>query len=270
MKSLKFFTRIFIRNLFIYKNFTFINLIGLSVGITLCMIILVYIRFETSFDRFNPDASRIYRIVSKNSQDGSVSANTPVALSTVLKKDFPEVNEMISLLRISDDIRVGEERFREVNGAVVEKEFFSLFGLPFFSGNPDKIFQNPDEVVVTRALADRLFPNENPMGKSLELEKKSFTITGIIENIPSNSLFSTMEFFLSDGYRYQYYTDLDQRWYVFGLVSFITFHNNEVPKDFESRLAGLETRYYPDFMKNRFTYRVIPFQGSHLNRSCGK
>ena len=68
MNSFKFFVRIFVRNLLVYKNFSFINLIGLSVGITLCMIILVYIRFETSFDRFNPDAARIYRIVSKNNQ----------------------------------------------------------------------------------------------------------------------------------------------------------------------------------------------------------
>jgi putative ABC transport system permease protein len=258
--------RIFMRNLLVYKNFNFINLIGLSVGITLCMLILVYIRFETSFDRFNPDASRIYRIVSKNTQDGTLSANTPVALSTVLKKDFPEIDGMASLMRISDDINVNDERFKEVDGAVVEKEFFTLFRLPLLSGSPSKIFQHPDEAVVTQKLAGRMFGDQNPLGKTFELDKHTFTVTGVVDNIPANSLFASLEFFLADGYRYQYYTDLDQRWYVFGLVSFVTFHNQIPPRDFESRLAGLENRYYPDFMKNRFTYQVLPFKGSHLNR----
>ncbi len=267
MKSLKFFLRIFMRNLLVYKNFNFINLIGLSVGITLCMLILVYIRFETSFDRFNPDASRVYRIVSKNTQDGTHSANTPVALSTVLKKDFPEIDGMVTLMRISDDIHVDDERFKEVDGAVVEKEFFTLFRLPLLSGNPSKIFQHPDEAVVTKKLASRMFGDQNPLGKTFELDKHTFTVTGVVDNIPANSLFASIEFFLADGYRYQYYTDLDQRWYVFGLVTFVTFHNHIPPRDFESRLAGLENRYYPDFMKNRFTYQVIPFLGSHLNRT---
>jgi putative ABC transport system permease protein len=265
MKGLKFFLRIFMRNLFIYKKFTFINIIGLAIGLTVSMIILIYIHFETSYDRFNSRATGIYRIVSHNTQEGTMKAATPVALSVFLKKDYPEVDRMIALLPTWDAIKVKNERYPDMKGAIVEREFFLLFGFPFLAGNEARIFQNPDEAVLTRKTAETLFGDADPMGKTLEYENHSFTVTGIIEDIPSNSLFQSLGYFLSDGYRFTSYPDLDQRWYEFGLMTFVTFRDQRLPEGFETRLAELESRYYPDFMKNRFSYRVIPFQGSHLN-----
>jgi putative ABC transport system permease protein len=266
MISLKYFLRIYLRNLFTYKRFAFINIIGLSVGLTVSLLILLYIRYETSFDNFNPNAGLIYRIAAENIQEGTLGATTPIALSDVLRKDYPEIDKVIGLMRTWEAIKVGKERFEDVNGAIVEKDFFTLFNIPLIAGNQQSIFDDPYEAVVTSDFSGKIFGNINAIGKTFEYENHLFTITGLIQPIPSNSLFK-VDFFLSDAYRYKSYPDLSQRWYEFGLFTFVTFKGGRIPDGFEQRLSNIEKLYYPDFMKNRYNYRVVPFKGSHMNDS---
>jgi putative ABC transport system permease protein len=264
MGKLRFFLKVNIRNLFTNKKFAWVNIIGLSIGVTISLLILLYIRFETSFDNFNPNAKNIYRIVTKNIQDGSVRAYTPLALSDVLKKDYPEIDKVIGLMGTINDLKVGEERFENIKGAVVEKEFFPLFNFPLISGNQSAIFQDPFEAVITRKLAEKLYGNSDALGKTFEFEKYTFKVTGVINNIPSNSIFD-LDFFLSDNFRYKYFPDIHERWYHFGLFTFITFKGNKLPEGFENKLSNIEKQYYPDFMKGRNNYLVADFKGSHLN-----
>jgi putative ABC transport system permease protein len=266
MISLKYFLRIYLRNLFTHKRFALINIIGLSVGITVSLLILLYIRYETSFDSFNPNARQIYRIAAENIQEGTLGATTPIALSDVLRKDYPEIDRVVGLMRTWEGIKVGRERYDDVNGAIVEKDFFTLFNIPLIEGNPQSIFRDPFEAVITSDFAVKIFSNVNAIGRTFEYENQLFTVTGITRAIPSNSLFK-LDFFLSDTYRYKSYPDLNQRWYEFGLFTFVTFKGGMIPEGFEQRLTGIEKLYYPDFMKNRYNYRVIPFKGSHLNDS---
>lgn len=266
MGRLKYFLSLNIRNLFTNKKFAWINILGLSIGVTISLLILIYVRFETSFDNFNPNAAKIYRIVVKNLQDGSIRASTPLALSDALKKDFPEIDKVIGLMTTENDLKVGEERFENIKGAVVEKEFFNLFNFPIISGDQNTIFQDPFEAVITRKLAEKLYGNIDVLGKTFTYENYTFTIGGIINNIPSNSIFDS-DFFLSDTFRYKYFPDLHERWYHFGLFTFITFNGSRVPDGFENKLANIEKQYYPDFMKGRHNYLVTEFKGSHLNPS---
>ena len=264
MEKFKFFLKVSFRNLFTNKKFVWINILGLSIGVTVSLFILLYVRYETSFDSFNPNANRIYRIVEKNIQDGSVGVSTPLALSDVLKKDYPEINDVIGLMSTTNDLKAGEERFENIRGAVVEKDFFPLFNLPLISGNQATIFQDPFEAVVTVELAKKLYGNTDVLGKTFEFEDYTFTVTGLINNIPSNSIFD-FDYFLSDSFRYRYFPDIHDRWYHFGLYTFVTFHGDKVPEGFEQKLTNIEKQYYPDFMKNRFNYLITGFKGSHLN-----
>ena len=231
MNSLKYFLRIYLRNLFTYKRFAFINIIGLSVGITVSLLILLYIRYETSFDNYNPNAGQIYRIAAENIQEGTLGATTPIALSDVLRKDYPEIDKVIGLMKTWEAIKVGKERFEDVNGAIVEKDFFTLFNIPLIAGNQQSIFGDPYEAVVTSDFSAKIFGNENAIGKTFEYENHLFTITGLIRPIPSNSLLKA-DFFLSDAYRYKSYPDLSERWYEFGLFTFVTFKGGRIPDGF--------------------------------------
>jgi len=264
MGKLIFILRVNIRNLFTNRKFALINIIGLSVGVTASMLILLYVRYETSFDNFNPSAKNIYRIVESNIQDGSIGASTPLALSDVLKKDYPEIKNVIGLMSTINDLKIGEDRFENIRGAVVEKEFFPLFNFPLISGNQSTLFKDPFEAVITRTLAEKLYGNIDVLGKTFEYETFTFKVTGIINDIPSNSIFD-FEYFLSDNFRYVYFTDIHERWYHFGLYTFVTFNGNKVPDRFENILTNIEKQYYPDFMRNRHNYLVTQFFGSHLN-----
>ena len=264
MEQLKYFFRTSIRNMFIYRKFTLINIIGFSIGLMVSMLILLYVRYETSFDNFNPNAKNIYRIVEKNIQDGTVGEATPLALSDVLKSDFPEVDRVIGLMKTFKEVKVGDNKFENLKGAIVEKDFFDFFHIPLISGNQATVFKDPYEAVVTHKLANKIFGDNNPIGKTFEYENHIFTVTGLVNEIPKNSLLD-FEFFLSDKYRYISYPDLNDRWYEFGLHTFLTFKGNIPPSNFEQKLAQIEDRYYPDFMKNRFTYQLVNFKGSHLN-----
>ncbi len=264
MRRFRYLAKTNFRNLFSNKRFAFVNIFGLSVGLTISLLILIYVRYESSFDNFNPNAANIYRVVVKNSQDGSVRVATPLPLSVVLKKDYPEIDKVIGIIRTWDEIKSGQNSFENLKGAVVEKDFFDLFNFPLKSGNQVTIFQSPLEAVVTEKFAHLLFGNTNPLGKTFEYEKSVFTITGVINTIPSNSLFD-FDYFLADKYRYSYYPDLNDRWYNSGLITFITFRGNKVPNGFEQKLSAIEQKYYPDFLKNTHKYLLTEFKGSHLN-----
>jgi|WetSurMetagenome_2_1015567.scaffolds.fasta_scaffold01820_4 putative ABC transport system permease protein len=264
MKRFSFILKISLRNLFKNTRFAWVNIIGLSAGVTISILILLYIRYETSFDSFNPNTRNIFRIVTKNIQDGSVGASTPLPLSDVLKKDYPEIERVIGLMRVWEDIEIEDKKFGNLKGAIVEGEFFDFFSLPLQAGNKQNIFQDPFEAVVTRKLSKILFGNTDPLGKTFEFDKNIFTIKGIINDIPSNSILN-FDFFLSDKFRYKYYPDLSERWYNFGLFTFITFKGNNMPAGFEKKLTGIEEKYYPDFMKKRNNFMVSDFKGSHLN-----
>ena len=264
MEQIKYFFRTSICNLLFRRKFTVTNLIGLSIGLMVSLLILLYVRYETSFENFNPNAKNIYRIVEKNTQDGTVGEATPLALSDVLKNDFPEVDKVIGLMKTYKAVKVGENKFEDLKGAIVEKDFFDFFNIPLTEGNSTTIFKDPYEVVVTSKLAEKLFGDVNPIGKTMEYENHIFTVSGLVNEIPKNSILN-FEFFLSDKFRYVSYPDLNDRWYEFGLHTFVTFKKDIIPDGFEQNLARIEDKYYPDFMKNRFTYEVIAFKGSHLN-----
>jgi putative ABC transport system permease protein len=264
MQKLSFFLKVHIRNLFRNRKFAWVNIIGLSVGVTVSTLILLYVRYETSFDNFNPNAKNIYRIVTKNLQDGSIMTATPLALSDVIKKDYPEIDKVIGLIDIRDEIKVDDKRFENFKGAIVERDFFDFFNLPLTAGNKLTIFEDPFEAVITPKLSKVLFGDQDPLGKTFECENFTFKITGIINNIPSNSILN-FDFLLSDKYRYKYYPDLSQRWYDFGLFTFVTFKGKELPSGFESKLTNIETQYFPDFMKHRDNFLVSGFKATHLN-----
>ena len=264
MGKLNFLLKASIRDLLSNKKFAWVNIFGLSVGVTISLLILLYIRYETSFDNFNPNAGNIYRIVTRNIQDGSVVAYTPLALSDVLKKDYPEIDKVIGLISTISDLKVGENRFDNIKGAVVEKDFFNLFHFPLITGNQGTIFQDPYEAVITRKMAVKLYGTPDAMGKTFKYENYTFTITGIINNIAPNSIFN-FDFFLSDTFRYKYFPDIHERWYHFGLFTFVTFKDNRIPAGFVNKLTSIEKQYYPDFMKGRNNYLLADFKGSHLN-----
>jgi putative ABC transport system permease protein len=182
------------RNLMKNKVFSFINIAGLSIGIAVSFVILMYVRDELSFDKFNVNANRIVRVIFKADINGG-KINESVAMAPVaqtMKNDFPEVEDATRIVNYgSPKISYKEKTFKDEKVALVDPNFFSLFTLPMIEGTAKIALIQPNTIVLTKAAAQKYFGEENAIGKILSFNNNSeiYKVTGVIENIPSNSHF---------------------------------------------------------------------------------
>lgn len=185
--------KIALRNLLKYKFISFINLFGLTVGLACCLLITSYILNELSYDRYNKNATRIYRVTrSFNNMEGVVSLN----LSTIsppfgyyLPTDFPDVQKMTRLLDIGlTPVRYQEKIFNEEHVFYADENLFDVFTVNVLKGNPQKALNDPYSVMLTEESAKKYFGNEDPMNKTLRFNSQfDFKVTGIYKAFPENA-----------------------------------------------------------------------------------
>jgi predicted permease len=177
------------------KVYSLINTTGLAIGIAVCLVIFIFIRYEQSFDDFHPNRDRIYRLMTKGEKQDSTSA-VPFPLPTALKNDYPDwvVSGVFSannmLVNIPDKAGKTEKKFLEKSGGLlVEPSFFNIFHFPWLAGDPAKALQSPDAIVLTKAVAVKYFGDwKTAIGKTLKLNLHStVTVTGILADPPSNT-----------------------------------------------------------------------------------
>lgn len=189
---IKNYLKIAIRKLMRQKGISFINLIGLAVGITACLLILFWIRDEFSFDKYNKNFASLYRVIHQQNFDDQTIHNSkaPVPLGPALKEDFPEVINYTRYGTFVGEVLIEFEDkvFYELGGAYVDPYYFEMFTVDFLQGNSAEIFPNRFSVVITESTAKKYFGNEDPIGKDLELENVCpLTVSGVIKDIPKNS-----------------------------------------------------------------------------------
>jgi putative ABC transport system permease protein len=185
--------RVALRTLRNYKAYSLINIIGLAVGIACCIAIMLYVRDELSYDRFNKFADQIYRprlLGMVNGHDLS-SAHSPVAMGPAVQHDLPDVIAYTRLLESGPTVvRYENKTFTEERFFAADSTVFDVFTFPFVAGNPKTALTQPNTVVITESIAHKYFGNENPIGKIINTGKQdNFVVTGVIKDIPQNSHF---------------------------------------------------------------------------------
>ncbi len=183
--------KITLRNLVISKGYSIINITGLAIGLASCMLMMLWIQDELSFDHFHDNSENVYRVITEDffSEGNRLSANTPSNVGPVLTETYPQI---IKYSRFSNNgswrVERGDLLFLEYNGGFAETAFFEIFSFPFIDGNPATALQNPYSIVLTEATAQKYFGDENPLNQLLILDgEHEFKVTGVIENIPDNS-----------------------------------------------------------------------------------
>ena len=182
-----------IRNLLKYRFISFINLFGLTVGLTCCLLIATYILNELSFDRYNKNAGNIYRVTrSFNNQDGVVS----LQLSTVsapfgyyLPGDFPEIKKMTRMIDYGVvPIRYGEKLINEDRVFFADENLFDVFSVNVLQGNPKTALADPYSVMMTEETAKKYFGSEDPVNKVIRYNNQlNLKVTGIYKAFPENA-----------------------------------------------------------------------------------
>ena len=187
------YVKIAIRNFTKQKHYSIISILGFAIGISCCLLILLYVKHEYSYDSFYPNADRIYRVATEvtSSQGKSMHATTPVPLGPVLKAENPEIEHITRMFFSSDHLfEHNEKRFFEDSVVFVDPEFFDVFPLALLKGNPAHLLDTPNSLVLTAAAAEKYFGNRDPVGQSIRIDRnQEFKITGVIANIPENAHF---------------------------------------------------------------------------------
>lgn len=182
-----------LRGILRQKGYTLINIVGLTVGITCCFIILLYVMDELSFDRHHKNSDRIYRLVLERNAAETISLNssTPLPLAPALVNDFPQIAHAVRFLEKDNPIPLvsyDSKRFYERRFLFVDPNIFAVFTIPFVQGDPSTALQKSNVVVITEKIARKYFGQENPLGKTITFDNTiNFKVTGVVKNVPPNS-----------------------------------------------------------------------------------
>ena len=189
------------RSLIKQKIYTIINLAGLSIGIAGCLLIMLYVQNEYSYDKFHENAENIYKMVLERIYPDHVTnyAFIPHTFTDVMIRDFPEIKNAVRvvggfgnvgnngiIVRYVDDD--GEEKvFEEMGFAAADSTFFDIFSIKLIKGDPEDALFGQQKVVITEETALKYFGDEDPLNKTLETDLGEYKVTGVCENVPDNS-----------------------------------------------------------------------------------
>ena len=180
------------RNILRSKGFSFINIAGLSIGMAAAALIVLWLQNELSFDRFHTNADRIYNVYNVDKNEGIIYSwnTTPKVMAKSISQDYPEV-EMVVRVNWPMPLlfTLGDKKLK-ATGNFVDSGFLQMFSFPMVQGDVKTALGNSSSVVITQALAKKLFGNENAMGKNVVIDNtESFTVTGILKDLPNNTTF---------------------------------------------------------------------------------
>ena len=184
--------KIAFRNFANHKVYSFINLGGLTIAVTCCLLLGLYVRHEWSFDSFHLKSDRLYRAWTQEEYKGEQFKNvsTPYILGPTLKEAFPEVEGMTRIRANEYNVQKGNEIFSE-RVHMADPDFFRMFDFPLLTTQSDNPLKELYSVVLTEKLAKKYFGSENPIGKTLNMQLDStmqtFTVKAVAKNVPSNS-----------------------------------------------------------------------------------
>ncbi len=194
---LKNYLKIALRNLWKFKQVTFINIFGLAVGMAACILMLLWVQDELSYDRYHENADRIYRISREwRNTDGETSlhlGHVAPPFGPLLENDFP--GEVLYAERLLSDnplitYEAGDKQMVEDDFFFADSDMFKVFSFPMVQGNPETALTEPNSLVLTESTAKKYFGDEDPIGKTLNYENQvDMKVTGVVKDVPSNSHF---------------------------------------------------------------------------------
>lgn len=185
---LKNYLTIALRNLLRNKVYSVINITGLALGVSACLLLLLVVRNELGYDSFHTKADRIYR-VTLNALD--FNSNISLAVAPAMRNDFGQLEQVTQTYYQHDGmVEVDGNRYNEKNFSYADEDFFKVFDYEWIAGDPKKALQEPNAVVLTQSIARKYFGDKNPMGQTIKLNNRyDLQVTGLIKDVPSNTHF---------------------------------------------------------------------------------
>ena len=253
--------KIAFRNLWKHKVFSFINIMGLTVGMTACFLIFLYVRFELSYDNMHGKADRIYRLVSdiKTPSDLIHASGPAWAVPPNTKHDFPEVEEFVRVSGNSFLVRKGNIKFQEEKSVLADSAFFKVFDFPMVRGNRETALSAPLSLVLTESTAKKYFGKQDAMGQTLLLTGDAIPakVTAVIKDIPENSQIQADMIVSMSTLTGKWDTTLDKQWGNYGSSAFLLLKPGADPKSLEKKFPAFLERRNGDEMEKLQMYPTL-------------
>ncbi len=261
--------RIMFRNLKSQRFYSFINIIGLSIGITACILVALYIKQDLSYDTFHKNARQIYRIEFSITESGRTAHNaqSQALLGPTLKNEYPEIKKF-SRIYFSERklVKAGDIKNFEDRITYADSAFFDIFSYDAILGNQALFLKKANSIVLTESAARKYFGNKNPLGEIIEIDNKYiFEVNGVIKDVPVNSHFR-FDFIAP-------YSSLEKQpvaiyfpqWgATFGSYTYMLVEKGFDPKTFEKKTENF-FKTYSDIKSGGWRVLVRPLLGIHLN-----
>lgn len=250
------------RNLWRHRVFSFINIMGLTVGLTACFLIFLYVRFELSYEAFNSKADRIYRVVCDiKTPTEVINASGPSwAVAPHIVHEFPEIESAVRVMGDDLLVRRGDNlKFQEKNTLWADSAFFRVFDYKLLKGNPDKALSEPFSVVLSETAARKYFGKEDPMGQVLLIggEGKAATVTGIMKDMPENTMLKADMVASMTTITRKFNSELDNQWGNYGAGAFLLLKHGTNAAALQAKFPGFLERRNGDEMKRNQMYATL-------------
>jgi putative ABC transport system permease protein len=250
-----------LRNMLKHKFYSGINILGLSIGIASCLLILLYVVDELSYDRFHVKANRTYRIGLEASLGGQ-NFDAPITaapMAAALVKDLPEVEAATRLFSLNAEVtRYGDKVFTEKRVAFADSNFFNVFSFRLKEGNPAAVLLEPQTLVLSETTARKYFGNGAAVGKTLIVGNfnASYRVTGVMADMPHNSHFH-FDMLLSMA---SFPNSRNTEWVSNNFYTYVVLREGAAHAAFADKLPGLVRQYVAPQLAQAFKYPFEQFQ----------
>lgn len=265
---IKNYLKIALRNFQRHKGYSFINIAGFAIGMAVCLLILIYVRHERSYDTYHKDGDRVYRIVldSRTPTANRVFAPISPMVAPTLKTDFPQVEQAARVLTTSSRlVRREDTFFYEDRFMYADPEVYDVLTIPFIQGNPQEVLIRPYTLVISERMSLKYFGHSNPIGETIEINNETFEITGIVVDPPENThlkydLMASMETLSGWGEM--------TNWYSTMFYTYLKLRPNVNLDEFSQQVSSLADKYVGEQLKkwgNTDHYFLQPISSIHLH-----
>ena len=272
------------RNLLKRKGFSLINILGLATGMAVCLLIILFIQSELSFDKQHDKANDIYRVVLERSYPGRSTsyAIIPQSIGAAIKAEYPEVLESTRLYNLSGNgsffLRIGEKTFEEKGVLAADSNFFRVFSSKLIHGDAATALEKPNSAVLNETLAKKYFGSTDVVGKQFETDgddtTQTFQVTGVVADWPDNSHFLFDMLISTSTFRFT----RNLNYVSFSAHTYLLLNPNSSYKALEAKFPGIIKKYvspeinrvfnqsWEDFQKagNGYYYYLQPLTKIHL------
>jgi len=253
------------RHIIKHFGYSILNILGLTLGISSALFLIIYVSDEVSYDRYNEKADRIYRVSSKITEpDDQFTWNVAqIPFGPQVVQDYPEVQSFVRFINMPRALYKYEDKeFNEENFFFVDSTLFDIFTYKVLKGEIKSALLEPKKIILTERIATRYFGKIDPIGKTLTAGNDTYEVTGVIEDVPFNSHFR----FDAIASRNNLPKQLGS-WGNFGVFTYLLFPENFDVKAFETKMQGMYDAYMKtifESMKIKIEYILEPITRIHL------